>query len=778
LKTGKISSRARPSARTASRRTGMVVLALLTASVATALLLARAYHLGVAQTLAAALIGGGAPAGLYLAWVSYRDGQNEASQATLAEIADRLAAAIDAQWQQEAAVRRLNDPYPLPVAWVAADTSLADDWETLERVAAGGADWPRSEPRIWAASPAQLAGSGSELADVLTRVPTGRLVVLGEPGTGKSMLMVRLVLDLLARRAPGGPVPVLFSLASWNPEEQQLRDWLSAKISTDHPALAATTFRGAPEESVMEALLGAGLVVPVLDGLDEIPDEVRGPAIAEISYGLQPGWQAVVTSRTEQYRDMMSNNPRPALRAGAIELRPLDAQVISRYLIDVAGGRESAVRWAPVLAALATTSPVAQALATPLMISLARVIYNPRPGENAGSLRDPAELCDTALIDRHAVESLLFDAYIPAAYRSHPSRHRSPPAKNLSQASRWLAFLARHLEYDVKTPDLAWWQLSRSVSRRPAGLVISCVSFLTFGFAGWIAGGNFYGIGYGLTYGVVFGLAGYVSFVFGSPPPLSHVEFHFKGTTLKFVTRFAVGAIVGIVLAVVTGQTADLIGGVAVGCSLGAYGWLSTPALGQTIPSPSAALTQDRLGTLGFTVAFATSVGTLGGGDVAGFTSSTGGFSAEPLGIAAGVAVCATLGMFFGRLQYGRVGAVSYAVAGGVVGLLATAWLVPVGGLGPGLAFGFTFGISIAINTAAPRAWGTYTLCRTFLTLRGDVPWRLTAFLEDAHRRGVLRQVGTVYQFRHLGLQQRLSQRFSADDPTAVSRSYLSRPWA
>ena len=59
----------------------------------------------------------------------------------------------------------------------------------------------------WAAGPDDLAGEGGELADVLARVPTGRLVVLGEPGAGKTMLMVRLVLDLLARRAEWRPRP-------------------------------------------------------------------------------------------------------------------------------------------------------------------------------------------------------------------------------------------------------------------------------------------------------------------------------------------------------------------------------------------------------------------------------------------------------------------------------------------------------------------------------------------------------------------------------------------
>jgi hypothetical protein len=32
-------------------------------------------------------------------------------------------------------------------------------------------------------------------------------------------------------------------------------------------------------------------------------------------------------------------------------------------------------------------------------------------------------------------------------------------------------------------------------------------------------------------------------------------------------------------------------------------------------------------------------------------------------------------------------------------------------------------------------------------------------FLADAHRRGVLRQAGAVYQFRHIELQHRLATR-------------------
>jgi hypothetical protein len=108
-------------------------------------------------------------------------------------------------------------------------------------------------------------------------VPTGRLVVLGEPGTGKTMLMVGLVLDLLnpGRRNNGGPVPVLASLASWDPASQDLHGWLGATLITAYPALAAAAPPGSAGRNRFEALAEAGLILPVLDGLDEIPGPTR-----------------------------------------------------------------------------------------------------------------------------------------------------------------------------------------------------------------------------------------------------------------------------------------------------------------------------------------------------------------------------------------------------------------------------------------------------------------------------------------------------------------------
>lgn len=49
---------------------------------------------------------------------------------------------------------------------------------------------------------------------------------------------------------------------------------------------------------------------------------------------------------------------------------------------------------------------------------------------------------------------------------------------------------------------------------------------------------------------------------------------------------------------------------------------------------------------------------------------------------------------------------------------------------------------------------------RLHLAARGRLPWAIAAFLDDAHRLGVLRQVGAVYQFRHALLRDHLASVF------------------
>jgi hypothetical protein len=99
------------------------------------------------------------------------------------------------------------------------------------------------------------------------------------------------------------------------------------------------------------------------------------------------------------------------------------------------------------------------------------------------------------------VESLLFDAFIPAAYRPDPaSRWKA------QDAEKWLVFLARHLERTVGRPDLAWWQLREAVPRTALGLVAGLAGGLAAGLGVGLAVGLAVGLGAGLGAGLAFGL--------------------------------------------------------------------------------------------------------------------------------------------------------------------------------------------------------------------------------------------------------------------------------
>ena len=415
----------------------------------------------------------GLPA-LWLAAVGYlAAGRSaQASELTMAQVADQLATGVRAQWEAEAGMRRLNEPYPLPVSWTAADPDLAVEWGSLVNLASSGAGRRLPPPAgTWAAGPVDLAGKGDELVKVLDQVPTGRIVVLGEPGAGKTMLMIRLVLDLIGHRSDGEPVPVLASIASWNPVDQDLREWLAAQLLIDHPGLTDPPPVGRIERTQAAALLADHLILPVLDGLDEIPEQIRGPAIDKINNALRPGERLVVTCRSEQYRDAIRPKGGPELRpveaAAAIELCPLDLAAAHEYLWHGAPGPETRARWDRLFNRLGKKAPVREAFTTPLMVSLAHAVYNSSPAESSTARPDPFELRNRALTDRKAVESLLFDAFIPAAYRHDPGGRWKA-----QDAEKWLVFLARHLERKVAGPDLAWWQLRRSMPRTAVGAVV------------------------------------------------------------------------------------------------------------------------------------------------------------------------------------------------------------------------------------------------------------------------------------------------------------------
>jgi hypothetical protein len=113
--------------------------------------------------------------------------------------------------------------------------------------------------------------------------------------------------------------------------------------------------------------------------------------------------------------------------------------------------------------------------------------------------------------------------------------------------------------------------------------------------------------------------------------------------------------------------------------------------------------------------------------------------------------------MLMGMLIGGLVAGLGVGLAVGFTASLAP-WLAS--GLEIGLASGLAVGLAVGTGVSMSQtAWPSYLLERVWLVLNQRLPWSLMSFLADAHRRGVLRQAGEVYQFRHIELQHRLATR-------------------
>lgn len=142
-----------------------------------------------------------------------------ANPTELDQAAEALAAMVRRPWTEEAAAGGLLDPHALAVRWRSAQAEAGDHVRMVGRTLSGRSD---DIPAFTAAFRA---------------LPRRRLVVLGDPGTGRTTLALLLVRELLRTPEPGEPVPVLLDLAPWNPRREPLLHWMARRIREDCPAL-------------------------------------------------------------------------------------------------------------------------------------------------------------------------------------------------------------------------------------------------------------------------------------------------------------------------------------------------------------------------------------------------------------------------------------------------------------------------------------------------------------------------------------------------------------
>jgi hypothetical protein len=522
-----------------------------------------------------------------------------------------------------------------------------------------------------------------------------RLVITGVMGGGKTAACILFTVDLAKRH---GQLPVLMQLAAWDPGTP-LRHWMASQLLEIFPEIGKSAYGRR-----VATVLADRHIVPILDGLDQIREPSAALAAIDEQLGGRP---FVLTCRTSEF--VHANAGGVLHQALIVDLQPMRSEEAREILLayepaDVDGPL------APLIAALGSqpAGPVAEALSTPFMVSLAR--------DAGSSLPDlvPAEPEPDAA---DVIRQRLLGTLVRKAYTAD---HRT----TRQEARRYLRFLAQHTD---SAGRLAWWLLYRAV---PLAV------FVVFGLI--VAGAICAGLGalfftlfghprLGLWIGLIAGLAGAaVDALIPQDPPRRAVP---RFRSLRVPTPNELGRTIGfgiigagamaVIVFVLYGPARYIVaGGLLSGVTYALASYVGQPNDPLKVVTPASLLRADRI-----SVMYAWLVGALPGA----LTGAYLGFS-FPAGHRAE----------FGSLTILRYTRPELALLGAACGCLLS-------------------GAGLGLMAMGSSAWGKLMMSQLWLALRGRTPLRLMSFLEDAYKLGVLRQANGYYEFRHQMLQRYLA---------------------
>ncbi|MEV8438229.1 NACHT domain-containing protein [Actinosynnema sp. NPDC051121] len=292
-------------------------------------------------------------------------------------------------------------------------------------------------------------GSAATISSYYQGLTRGRLAVLGEAGSGKTVLVLTLLLDLASAartaldRDPAGRirVPVRMNLSGFtrlgddSPDvvRRRLVEWMAAHLSQVY---------GVPSRTV-KALIADRWVLPVLDGLDEMDPDDGPPArarqvLAALNFPVGPEPDAVViTCRTARYHALAEGEPLED--ATAVVMRPLGVEDVVAWLRhrfpDPSRPSEVERRWRPVVQRLRRPPKgrLARCLGNPLRLYLAVTVYRDR-ASTPGDLNH---------LDADELDAHLMSRLVPSvvAHHARPGGGHYDP----DDVRRWLHTLTRHL---------------------------------------------------------------------------------------------------------------------------------------------------------------------------------------------------------------------------------------------------------------------------------------------------------------------------------------------
>ncbi len=624
--------------------------------------------------------------------------QAECLEQAVFEVGDQ----VRRQWDLEAVSQRLHQPVPVHVRWSSTERPVAASRDVV--LDESGTEWHEMP----------LEGHAEQLVDAFRTLPHQQLVVLGEPGAGKTVMVMLLTLALLKHPTPGEPIPVLLPISSWNPEAEDIEAFGARRLCEEYGFLRRSVGTSRQGRNLAETLLVQRRLLLVLDGLDELPAERRGQALRLLDKFAARGQSLIITCRGSEYEQAVNVSGALLSRAAVVEIAPVDVEQAITFLSHPAPFRQ---RWEKVFSYLRSypDSSLAVVLRTPLMVSLARSAYMAPDADPSSLLIIPNQNTITeGLIDQF-ISNVYVDAPRPGFKTDRTVRSYQP-----THVNRWLGYLAYEL-YRSGRCDLWWWQLSLHIISRLRHAVEESEILSRI--------------------------------VVIAPVALLSIDAFLLGFTP--ITRIVALIDVGVIL----------FGAAAAG--------VLRPLWSNTVPpySPKAVhathtITRRRWYYVtihvGFGVTCGLMTGLLLGDPLYGITSGLLYgliMLVMPTWIMSNTLHCITPSATF---RASHLNTVTIAAQSGLIaGLLFSALARVIPGRVDVLTAGCTAALVYAVAAALGSgffSWIYFRISHLWLATRGRLPWRLYAFLDDAHRRGVLRQAGTSWRFRHAIVQDHLAR--------------------
>jgi hypothetical protein len=312
----------------------------------------------------------------------------------------------------------------------------------------------------------------------------GTLLILGEPGAGKTTQLLELARDLLDFTDAANldqAVPVVLNLSSWGmvrsidrQPAKTFHEWLVEELSAQYNL----------KREISAVWLKEEHLILLLDGLDDIPIDLRDECVAAINQ-FQRDYEStamVVCSRMLDYEKLQNRFDR---FDKSIVVLPLEPEQLEDYLQETGQSLEG------VRVALQRDSELRALASKPLFLSILSLAYR---GISADEL-----------VNRPNPERLrrLFDRYLERRFHSPISQRHQQEAQRFLKIVTAQMSAGRALLIDRLHP-LDW--LQQRQRHRTYRLIGGVVGGLIVGLMVGLLMGMLYGMMFGLVFGLMFGL--------------------------------------------------------------------------------------------------------------------------------------------------------------------------------------------------------------------------------------------------------------------------------